>query len=66
MVEQDRYCADIMVQVVAINEALRAVARQLLDNHLRHCVTEAIRGDSSRRTEEIYAELTDLFARFAR
>jgi CsoR family transcriptional regulator, copper-sensing transcriptional repressor len=66
MVEQDRYCADIMVQIAAINEALRAVARQLLHNHLRHCATEAIRSGSSKRAEEMYAELSDLFAKFAR
>ena len=66
MVEQDRYCADIMVLIAAINEALRAVARQLLHNHLRHCATEAIRSGSSKRAEEIYAELSELFAKFAR
>lgn len=66
MVEDGRYCADIMVQIAAINEALRAVARELLRNHLRHCATEAIRSASSRRADEMYAELLDLFARFAR
>lgn len=66
MVEQERYCADIMVQIAAINEALRAVARELLDNHLRHCATKAIRNGSARRAEEMYAELCDLFAKFAR
>jgi CsoR family transcriptional regulator, copper-sensing transcriptional repressor len=66
MVEADRYCADIMVQIAAINEALRAVARELLRNHLRHCATEAIRSGSSRRAEEMYAELSALFAKFAR
>jgi DNA-binding FrmR family transcriptional regulator len=54
MVEADRYCA------------LRAVARELLRNHLRHCATEAIRSGSSRRAEEMYAELSALFAKFAR
>ncbi len=66
MVEEDRYCADIMVQIAAINEALRAVARELLQNHLRHCATEAIRSGSSKRAEEMYAELSGLFGRFAR
>ena len=66
MVEQDRYCADIMVQIAATNEALRAVARQLLRNHLRHCATEAIRSGISKRAEDIYTELSNLFARFAR
>jgi CsoR family transcriptional regulator, copper-sensing transcriptional repressor len=66
MVEEDRYCADIMVQIAAINEALRAVARELLRNHMRHCATEAIRSGSSKSAEETYAELSDLFAKFAR
>lgn len=66
MVEEERYCADIMVQIAAINEALRAVGRELLHNHLRQCATEAIRSGSSRRAEEMYAELSDLFAKFAR
>ncbi len=66
MVEGDRYCADIMVQIAAINGALRAVARELLHNHLRHCATEAIRSGSSKRADEMYAELSTLFAKFAR
>lgn len=66
MVESDRYCADIMVQIAAINQALRAVARELLNNHLRHCATEAIRGASSIEAEKMYDELLDLFAKFAR
>jgi DNA-binding FrmR family transcriptional regulator len=66
MVTEDRYCADVMIQIAAINEALRAVARELLRNHLRHCATEAIRSGSSKRAEEMYAELSTLFAKFAR
>jgi CsoR family transcriptional regulator, copper-sensing transcriptional repressor len=66
MVEEGRYCADVMIQIAAINEALRAVARELLHNHLRHCATEAIRSGSSKRAEEMYAELSDLFRKFAR
>jgi CsoR family transcriptional regulator, copper-sensing transcriptional repressor len=66
MVTEGRYCADIMIQIAAINEALRAVARELLSNHLRHCATEAIRSGSSKQAEEMYAELSALFAKFAR
>ena len=66
MVEEGRYCADVMIQIAAINEALRAVARELLHNHLRHCATEAIRSGSSKRAEEMYSELSDLFGKFAR
>ena len=43
MVEEDRYCADILTQVSSAQEALRAVARALMRNHLTHCAAEAIR-----------------------
>jgi CsoR family transcriptional regulator, copper-sensing transcriptional repressor len=66
MVEEGRYCADIMIQIAALNGALRAVARELLHNHLRHCATAAIRSGSSKRAEEMYAELSELFSKFAR
>jgi DNA-binding FrmR family transcriptional regulator len=41
MVEADAYCIDILTQISAATRALEAVALQLLDEHLRHCVTEA-------------------------
>src|SRR5919202_6372239 len=41
MVEEDRYCPDIMTQISSVQEALRAVGRELMRNHLRHCATEA-------------------------
>src|SRR5919199_6126032 len=44
MVEDDRYCPDIMIQISAAQEALRTVGRELMRNHLRHCVTKAITG----------------------
>ena len=43
MVEEERYCADILTQISSVQEALRAVGRELMRNHLRHCATEAIR-----------------------
>lgn len=43
MIEEDRYCADILVQVAAVQEALRAVGRELIRNHLKHCTTHALR-----------------------
>ena len=47
MVEEERYCADVLMQVSSVQEALRGVGRALLHNHLKHCATEAIRsGDS--------------------
>ena len=59
MVEEDRYCADIVVQIASAQEALRGVARQLLRNHLKHCAASAIRqGDGE--ADAMYDELLDL------
>ncbi len=42
MIEDDKYCIDVLTQVSAVNRALEAVALGLLDDHLKHCVTEAV------------------------
>ena len=44
MVEADRYCADILIQISAVHEALRGVGRELMRNHLKHCATAAMKG----------------------
>ena len=65
MVEDDRYCADVITQVSAVQEALRAVSRELLRNHLRHCASAALRG-TPEQAEAMYDELVDLMARQGR
>lgn len=65
MVQEDRYCADIMTQISSVQEALRAVGRELLRNHLRHCASAAIKG-TDEQANEMYAELVDLFYRAGR
>jgi DNA-binding FrmR family transcriptional regulator len=59
MVEDDRYCPEIMVQIASVHEALRAVGRELMRNHLRHCVTQAVRTGGS-AAETSYDELLEL------
>lgn len=66
MVERDRYCADILVQVSSVQEALRSVGRALMRNHLRHCVTQALRKGSKAEAEAMYDELLDLIHRSSR
>jgi DNA-binding FrmR family transcriptional regulator len=66
MVEEDRYCADILVQVSSVQEALRAVSRELMSNHLRHCAAEAIGKGDERQAEAMYQELLDLMYKYAR
>lgn len=65
MIEEDRYCADIMTQISSVNEALRGVARELMRNHLRHCASSAIQA-GEKEAEAMYAELLDLMHRFNR
>lgn len=66
MVEEERYCADVLMQVASVQEALRSAGRALLDNHLRHCATAAIRSGDPGRAEAMYEELLDLVYRTAR
>lgn len=65
MVEHDRYCADVLTQISAVHEALRAVSRELMRNHLKHCAAAAIR-DTPEAAEAMYDELTDLMHRHLR
>jgi CsoR family transcriptional regulator, copper-sensing transcriptional repressor len=66
MVAEQRYCADILVQLSAVQEALRAVGRELLRNHLKHCATQALRSPSAGERQAMYDELVELFDRHAR
>ena len=65
MVEENRYCGDILGQLSAVQEALRAVGREVLRNHLRHCVSEAFR-TGGHPAEEMSDELIDLMYRNTR
>jgi DNA-binding FrmR family transcriptional regulator len=60
LVEEDRYCADILVQISSAQEALRSVGRALMKNHLCHCASEAIRDTAPGRAEAMYEELLSL------
>jgi DNA-binding FrmR family transcriptional regulator len=65
MVEDGRYCADVLTQVASVHEALRAVGRELMRNHLKHCATAAIRAGGA-EAEAMYDELVELVYRHAR
>jgi CsoR family transcriptional regulator, copper-sensing transcriptional repressor len=65
MVDQERYCADILVQIASVQEALRGVSRLLMRNHLEHCATMAIRSGGE-NANAMYDELLDLVYRHAR
>jgi DNA-binding FrmR family transcriptional regulator len=66
MVDEDRYCADILTQVSSAQEALRAVARALMRNHLAHCATHAIRTGSNEERQAMYDELLEMIYKNAR
>src|ERR1700752_170602 len=66
MVETDRYCPDIMVQISSVQEALRAVGRGLIRNHLKHCASQAIRKGTAADAESVYDELMRLIYKHAR
>lgn len=63
MVEEERYCADIITQMSSVQEALRSASRALLQNHLRHCATAAIRSGDPEEAEAMYTELVGLLDR---
>lgn len=60
MVEEDRYCVDIMRQVQAVQRALDRVNQLLLEGHLQTCLTGAIRGEDPGERERVIGELLDV------
>jgi DNA-binding FrmR family transcriptional regulator len=65
MIEEDRYCADVLVQLSAVHEALRGVSRELMRHHLKHCATKAIKSGPV-QAEQMYDELVELIYKSAR
>jgi DNA-binding FrmR family transcriptional regulator len=63
MVDEERWCADVITQIASVQEALRGVGRTLLRNHLEHCATHAIRSNDPAQAEAVYDELIDLMSR---
>ena len=64
MIEEDQYCIDILTQLNSVAAALRAVGMGLLDDHVRHCVTESIeQGDGREKVEELMAAVARFAAR---
>jgi DNA-binding FrmR family transcriptional regulator len=59
MIDDERYCADILTQISSVHEALRGVGRELMRNHLKHCATGAIR-TGGKEAERMYEEIVDL------
>lgn len=65
MIDDDRYCADIIQQCAAVQESLRSVAKNLYRNHLTHCAVQAMHDPGPER-ERMIEELIDLSSRLTR
>ena len=65
MIESDKYCIDILTQVSAVNKALEAVALGLLDEHLTHCVSDAV-AEGGQVADQKIREASDAIARLVR
>ena len=61
MVNEDTYCIDVIKQVQAVQAALNKVSNLVLDNHLRTCLTTAVRGDDPDERERMLQEVTSVF-----
>jgi DNA-binding FrmR family transcriptional regulator len=62
MLEEEKYCIDVIRQIQAIQAALGKVSNLVLDSHLNTCVTTAIRGDNADERERVLTEITSIFS----
>ena len=66
MIEDDRYCIDILTQLGAVDTALEAVALKVLEDHVRHCVAGALATGEPEQAQEKSRELLEAVQRFAK
>ena len=66
MIEDDRYCIDILTQISAVSTALESLAFQILDDHVQHCVAGALASGDEHEAQAKAGELLEAVHRFAR
>jgi DNA-binding FrmR family transcriptional regulator len=66
MVEEDRYCIDVLTQIAAVSTALESLAFRVLDEHVSHCVSGALASGDSEQAAAKSKELLDAVHRFTR
>ena len=66
MIDEDTYCIDVLTQISAVTSALQSVAVGLLDEHIRHCVSDAARGDDDARAADMVTEATRAIERLVK
>lgn len=64
MVEEDRYCPEVLVQLSAVRGGLGRAGQIMLEEHVRHCVASALKSGDENTREQTLSELSDLLARF--
>ena len=65
MVEEDRYCTDIIIQISSVQEALRGIGRALMRNHLRHCTAKALK-EGGAQASAMHDELLEVIYKHLR
>lgn len=65
MVEEDKYCVDILLQLAAVEGAVEQVQKLVLGQHIESCVSDAIRSGNARDRQKKVDELLEVFSRFA-
>jgi DNA-binding FrmR family transcriptional regulator len=65
MVEEDKYCVDVLLQLTAVQGAVQQVQKLLLGQHIESCVTEAVRSGNARDRQRKMDELLEVFSRFS-
>jgi DNA-binding FrmR family transcriptional regulator len=66
MIDEDRYCVDVLQQIASVHEALRGVGKLMMQKYLESCATEGIRSNDPDEREETYEELLKVIYRFVR
>ena len=66
MIEEGRYCVEVLGQISAAHEALRGVGKLIMRNYLENCVTSSLRSGNTKKAKETYSELMDVVYKFAK
>jgi CsoR family transcriptional regulator, copper-sensing transcriptional repressor len=66
MVEDERYCVDILVQISAIRSAINRVGSMILENHIKGCVSNSIKEGDFEQSDELISELMDTINKFTK
>lgn len=66
MVEEGRYCVEVMGQISAVQEALRGVGKLIMRNYLENCVTNSLRSGNKKKAKETYGEFMNVIYKFAK